>query len=73
MTCNCITEMNAKLAPHNGRVAQAIRITADLGRMFSSTVIGTEKLDKSKRKPIPTLMATFCPFCGKRENEEQAK
>lgn len=71
MTCNCIAEINVKLAPHNGRVARAIRITADLGRMFSSTVIGTEKLDKSKRKPIPTLMATYCPFCGKRENEEQ--
>lgn len=73
MTCNCIAEMNVKLAPHNGRVSQAIRITADLGRMFSSTVIGTERLDKSKRKPIPTLMATFCPFCGNRENEEQPK
>lgn len=71
--CDCVETINTNLAPHNCKVAQAIRLTADMSSMFSSTIIATEKIDKAKRKAPPTLMATFCPFCGERENSALAK
>lgn len=64
--CECIEKMNVKLAEHNGRVARAVQITATLD-LVTRTVVQTEKVDESKRKRIPTVVATFCPFCGERE------
>jgi hypothetical protein len=29
-------------------------------------LLATEKLDKKKRKPVPTVTAVYCPFCGTR-------
>lgn len=64
--CECIEKMNVKLAEHNGKVARAVQVTDSLS-LVARTVVQTEKVDKSKRKPIPVMMATFCPFCGERE------
>jgi hypothetical protein len=27
-------------------------------------ILSVEKIDKKKRTPLPSLLATFCPFCG---------
>lgn len=64
--CNCVEKMDSMLAEHNGRVARAVQITESLG-LLARTVVKTEKVDITKRKAIPTLMATYCPFCGERE------
>ncbi len=63
--CECTTRMNEKLAQHNGKIAVAIQITESLG-LRSSLMVQTEKLDKTKRRPVPAVLASFCPFCGER-------
>lgn len=59
----CFTQVNEALAPANGRLAFGLGITPELG-IVERLLIGTEKVDKTKRKPAPLMSAAFCPFCG---------
>jgi len=63
MTCDCMKQVNEKLASHNGRLATGFQMTADMG-IKMRLLLATEKLDKKKRKPVPTVTASYCPFCG---------
>ncbi len=63
MTCDCMKLVNEKLASHNGRLATDFQIKADMG-IKMRLLLATEKLDKKKRKPVPSVMASYCPFCG---------
>lgn len=63
--CNCHQEMNAVLEKHNGRLAVAFGVTSGLG-VVCRLLIGTEKIDKTKRKALPHVVAAFCPFCGEK-------
>jgi hypothetical protein len=66
MACECIAEVNAKLAEHNAQVHVPMFIIgrkpgAEPGpRVFVETI----KLDEKRRGKPPALFATFCPFCG---------
>lgn len=64
--CNCIETMNKTLEDHNCKITRAVQLTNALG-LVARTVVQTEKLDKTKRKKPPVVMATYCPFCGERE------
>lgn len=59
----CFDQLNQHLKPHNGRLAMGIQITETMG-LQGRLLIATEKIDKTKRKPVPSVMASFCPFCG---------
>lgn len=59
----CFGEFNKELAKHNLKLSMGIQITQGLG-LKSRLLVATEKIDKSKRKPGPSVMASFCPFCG---------
>lgn len=63
MTCNCITEVNAKLAEHNAEIVVTFY-------PFVRPVIDTQKVDSKKRGKPPLAVATFCPFCGVRYQQE---
>jgi hypothetical protein len=63
--CNCMKEMDEALAKHNGKLATGFQITADMN-VVSRLLIATEKIDAKKRKPVPGVMASFCPFCGEK-------
>ncbi len=63
MTCDCMKQVNEKLASHNARLATGFQMTADMG-IKMRLLLATEKLDKKKRKPVPTVTASYCPFCG---------
>ena len=62
--CDCVQKMNEALEPMNGRLAIALGFSPDMSKMTSRLIVATEKIDKSKRKPAPTAVASFCPFCG---------
>ena len=68
MTCDCMKLVNEKLAAHNGRLATAFQLTADMG-IRMRLLLATEKIDKNKRKPVPSVMASYCPFCGTKAEE----
>ena len=63
--CDCVKQMDERLAQNNGRIAVALQVTEDMG-LRSRLCVATEKLDKTKRKPVPTVMANYCPFCGEK-------
>jgi hypothetical protein len=58
--------MNASLAPNNGKLATCLSLTAGRSKLVAHLLVATEKLDKTKRKPVPAVIASFCPFCGTR-------
>lgn len=61
--CECFTKMNDALAAKNGRLATAFQVTGELG-LTMHLCVATEKVDKTKRKPVPPVIANYCPFCG---------
>ena len=63
MPCNCIDEMNAKLAEQNTKLGLTFGWTRD-GMTFTRPHIETEKIEKRVRKGPVIAVATFCPFCG---------
>jgi hypothetical protein len=61
--------MNERLKSHNGRVALAILVpTPGSNTLRARVLVQTEKVDSSKRKAVPAVMATYCPFCGQHED-----
>ena len=67
MNCNCIEQANEQLREHNIRIALDTTVdfkTAEVG--ISPPRIVTEKIDGKKRKPMPSVYATYCPICGKK-------
>jgi hypothetical protein len=64
MACNCITEMDAKLADLNTRLVTSFGWRRQTGETFILPTIGTEKLETRKRSKGVTVVPTFCPFCG---------
>lgn len=59
----CFERFDQKLVEHNGRLAMGLQVTEGLG-LKARLLIATEKIDKAKRKPVPSVMASYCPFCG---------
>lgn len=63
--CDCIAKLDTKLKDHNGKIALAILLPAEGGNALRSRVlVQTAKLDSKKRKAVPAVMASYCPFCG---------
>lgn len=60
--CDCRTRIDADLKDRNARLA--FGFTFSDGKMeLAPPMIMLEKLNPRGKKP-PTLLATFCPFCG---------
>ena len=64
--CTCITKINEKLAEHNTQISTSLTVSRDLTTMGIGLQVPTHKIDSKRRKPAMTLLATFCPFCGKK-------
>lgn len=65
--CECRQKMDEKLKEANGRLASAFQVTKG-NNLRLRYCIQTEKLDKSKRKPVPTVVGSYCPFCGEKDH-----
>jgi hypothetical protein len=63
--CECMQKIDAELAKHNGKLATGFQITPDMNVKRRFTV-ATEKIDKSKSAPVPSVMCSHCPFCGEK-------
>ncbi len=61
VACQCIDKVNAELAKQNEILVLSLRVTG-----ASYTVVATTKHDPTLRTKRHTLIATFCPFCGKK-------
>lgn len=75
--CDCIKKVDEALASHNGKLSVGFGLTPE-NSLVLRLMIGTEKIDKAKRKPVPYVYAAYCPFCGesmssKAEEKRQRK
>jgi hypothetical protein len=69
MNCKCIDQCNAELKKmgENTQIDVPLMINFKTGKATASQCkIATIKLDSKNRKRAITLMAAFCPMCGKK-------
>ncbi len=60
--CNCIEEVNAKLAERNTRIMLPIMFGAD---QTPRPMIVTDQIETGRgKKKACGMFAAFCPFCG---------
>lgn len=67
--CNCLELTQKALAEKYPNV----RLRTELSINFTSgkarvvgPVLEVEKIDTAKRERLPTILCTYCPFCGKK-------
>lgn len=58
--CKCIDAINRALVPRNAKLAITVSLTT--GRAYPD--LSLEKINPKARGSLPTLVPTFCPFCG---------
>lgn len=66
--CNCMKEIDAKLAPTNTRIEKVITFSPSGLRLR----IATEVIEKKRGARPVILFASFCPFCGEAIAKEDA-
>lgn len=74
MACDCIAEINEKLAPEQ-KLDTSLTISRDLSRMSLTTYTGLMRKDgkRENRRSKPSIFAhAFCPFCGTKIHDEGA-
>lgn len=68
--CKCIKQVNDELRLSNAQVAQGLRIDFANGRAsMAPPQVVLEKIDAKSRKKLPTMLCSFCPFCGSKYPE----
>jgi hypothetical protein len=69
MNCDCIQRIDEKLADQNFALDTSFLLGKDLSLTAVTLSVGTHWKDSSKKvrgKKPPTIVVTFCPFCGKK-------
>jgi len=56
--------MDAKLAPHNTRLAVTFGLSRTTGKSMTLPTIQVEKVESRKRGSLALAIASYCPFCG---------
>jgi hypothetical protein len=72
MPCECIDQMNAKLADHNTELDLTLCFPRDSSPSFVRPSIATKKIESRVRKGPAIAIPTYCPFCGGRYEPEPA-
>ncbi len=58
MSCNCAKSVNERLAENGGE------LLVDLFNPQRTFVATIHKADVKRKKKLPLVQASFCPFCG---------
>lgn len=69
MNCDCIKRIDDQLAAQNFALDVSFLLGKDLSLSSTTLSVGTHWKDSSKKvrgKKPPTIVVTFCPFCGKK-------
>lgn len=65
--CKCVQQLNEQLAERNVVIVQELMFDFKNGKAdMSPPLILVRKRDSDKRTKLPTLLASYCPFCGKK-------
>lgn len=64
--CDCITSINALLAPKGVEVQTAFLVTKE-GQLALRIMLSVVKLEGAPRRTkVPIVAASYCPFCGEK-------
>lgn len=64
--CDCIKQCNAQLETRGVKIRQDMMLNFATGEgSMSNPVVDVVKLN-GKGGKVPTLYASYCPFCGKK-------
>jgi len=66
MACNCVTEVNAKLAPDHCLNATMAFREGEQSLPMIDLIRRPEWKRETRRNKPGFMVATFCPFCGVR-------
>lgn len=67
--CDCRRLINERLSKHNAKMAEGLSIVGP-SLVTTPPFIVLEKVDHKIRKKLPHLIATYCPFCGVKYEDE---
>jgi len=73
MNCDCIQRIDEKLAEQNFALDTSFLLGKNLSLTAVTLSISTHWKDPDKKvrgKKPPTIVVTFCPFCGKKANPD---
>jgi hypothetical protein len=70
--CNCVTELEKKLADTNTALDLAFLINPKTGRTTEKLQIKVKKVDKKARRGPVIIVPTYCPFCGVKQDNGSA-
>ncbi len=72
--CNCRKEVNDALDEFGAQLAFFFPLSNEHGE-DEAVIIKTEAKPGARRKNVPALFSTFCPFCGEKHDKsgEEAK
>jgi hypothetical protein len=74
MNCDCITRIDEQLAEQNFALDTSFLLGKNLSLTAITLSVGTHWKDSSKKvrgKKPPTIVVSFCPFCGERAATEK--
>ena len=66
--CNCIEMTNKSLEEYNTKLD--VTISLFIKAAVRGILVSTTKLDTRKRGEARKVVATYCPFCGKKYKKE---
>ena len=66
--CKCATQMDAAIKEHNYVLCRNL-----LEGENAPALVEIAKIDRKKRTPSMSLVANYCPFCGKKYPEREKR
>jgi hypothetical protein len=68
----CFEQVDEELRKHNTRLVRPVQVDFNHQpvRLRMHLALATEKIDRKKRHPAKTVVAAYCPFCGKKLDGE---
>jgi hypothetical protein len=68
--CKCAEMVNDNLRPMNAALKRGVCFNFSTKQAsVSPPEIALRRIDGKNRKPLPPIVATYCPFCGKKYPE----
>lgn len=64
-SCSCVEKVNEQLAKFNTRLERPMLLNLTTGESRCGLEIAAAKVNPKLRGRKKTVLATYCPFCGK--------
>lgn len=75
MNCQCLSKIDAKLKAQNLELTGCIYVMPEFKRtpVIACGWIDRDKAPKGKRNSPPPMIASHCPFCGRKIKAKRTK